>query len=234
MSQDKYDPRKPLSEHSREDIEKVWGKNAIPGAQQRLYIENRPLHDSLRLGAVAYGILEPARGTPVPYTKNYEPPAKHPTENEVSLRGEYSKKEIKEFFDNAKASSALFNSDRNEYERRREAGVLFGTFDPREPRYVPTKPVEEHPEWTLAISDELADATGTKRGTVVNEKELERLCLQKAVREREAQEALDAKAKADAETAKLTEAQRLEKAERDRKQNDLDDLVRKVVPNQGL
>src|ERR1700687_294835 len=166
------------------------------------------------------GIVGPsAYGTPAPNTP-YKRPTRTYTPSELALHGQYSEAAIRAYF-NSKESSDEFHSDRNEYERKREAGVSYGLFEKRATPYIPTKPAE--PEWTMTISNELGDESNLPRGTVVNSEQLSQLCQQKVDRARQAQEAADAKLAADraTELATLTARQQADQADRDRKQRDL-------------
>src|SRR5580700_5953463 len=123
-----YDPRKPLSEHSRADVELVFGKKGDAAKASRMFRENRPLYDSLRQAAEDYKILGPsATGTPAPNVP-YKPPTRTYSTDELAARGRYPEQDIRAFFADAKTANALFHSDRNEYEARREAGVTYGLF----------------------------------------------------------------------------------------------------------
>jgi len=195
---------------------------------QRLLRENPALYQELHTAGEKAGVIGKSMA-PNPAPNVYKPPTKTYTPSELVARGRYSEAAIRAYF-NSNASSDEFHSDRNEYERKREAGVSYGLFEPRAIPYIPTKPPA--PEWTMRISDELADESNIERGTEINSAQLEQLCRQKVDRARQAQEAADAKVAADraAELAKLTAVQQSEQAVRDQKQRDLDRLAELIAP----
>lgn len=199
---------------------------------QRLKKENPALYKELQDAGVAANVIGKSLApTPAPNTP-YRPPTRQYEERDLVLHGRYSEQDIRAFFADAKTANALFHSDRNEYEARREAGVSYGLFQAREVPYVPVVPPA--PEWTMRISDELAKESNLPIGTIVNEAQLSQLCRQSVARARQAQEAADAKADADraVELATLTAKQQAEQAARDRHQADLDRLVELTIPKQ--
>jgi len=226
-----YDPiqERRTQKYTRAELKDFWQGSGV--VAQRLLKENPALYKELHDAGERVGVVGKSMApNPAPNVP-YRPPTKTYTPSELAARGRYSEAEIRAYF-NSKESSDEFHSDRNEYERKREAGVSYGLFGPRPIPYIPTKPPA--PEWRLKISDELADASNLPRGTEVNEAQLEQLCRQKVQRARQAQEAADAKVAGDrqAELEKLSAKQQADQAERDRKQADADRLAALLVPLQ--
>src|SRR5882724_8351734 len=171
-----FDPieAKRNARYTREELTEFFKGNGT--VAQRLRKENPAKYEELHAEAEKMNILGPSLiKTPAPNTP-YKPPARSHTPSELASHGQYSEAEIRAYF-NSKKSSDEFHSDRNEYERKREAGVSYGLFQKREVPYVPTKPPA--PEWTMRISDELAGESNLPIGTVVNSEQLEQLCRQK-------------------------------------------------------
>jgi hypothetical protein len=177
------------------------------------------------------GIGKNLSPNPQPYVKNYAPAPKQYSADELVARGRYSEAEIRAFF-NSKAANDTFTTDRNLYELKREAAVSYGLFEPHEIPYVPTKPAE--PEYLHRVSDELADESNIARGTTLPWAQVEQLVQQKVQRAKDKQAAADAKLAGErqAELEKLTAAQKLEQAARDKKQADADRLAALLVPAQ--
>jgi hypothetical protein len=181
-----------------------------------------------RMGIVGPSLYK----TPAPNVP-YQKPTKSYTTEELRLRGQFTEDYCKQLFasGDAKAATALFESDREGYENAKDSAIAYRILPARlSPRPAPAPVVA--PEWTLRISDELAKESGLPLGTVVNEEQLAQLCSQKVARARQAQAAADAKTAADraSELAKLTAVQHADQVERDRKQADLDRLAELIAP----
>lgn len=230
-----YDPRKPLSEHSRADVELVFGKKGDAAKASRMFRENRPLYDSLRKAAEDYKILGPSLiKTPAPNTP-YKPPVKTYTPSELKLRGDFSEDYCRQLFasGDAKAAKALFESDREAYENVKDSAIAFGILPARlTPRPQPA-PVAA-PEPLHRISPELAAESGLPRDVELPWAQVTQLIEQKLDRARKAQADADAKADADrqVELAALTARQQADEAVRLQKQADLDRLAALLVPAQ--
>lgn len=228
-----YDPRMPLTEHSLADVEKVWGDRAIPGAAQKLFKENRPLHDSLRKAAEVYKLLGPSSyGTPAPNTP-YKPPTRTYTSAELAARGQFTESYCRELFSSgsAKAARELYETDREGYEDAKDSAIAYGILPARStPRPAPA-PVAT-PEPLHRVSDLLCDESHIPRGSELPWEQVQQLVAQKVQRDRQAQADADAKVAADraAELEKLTAAEKLEQAARDQKQRDLDRLAELIAP----
>jgi hypothetical protein len=224
-----FDPiaEKRTARWTKQELKTFWQGPDVQRTRRENPALYRELHEAGERAGVVGKSMAPIPAPNVPY----KPPTRSYTADELVARGQYSEQEIRKFF-NSEEANKVFTSDRNEYERKREAGVSYGLFDKREVPYVPTKPAE--PDWTMRISDELARESNLPIGTIVNSEQLEQLCEQKVQRARQAQAAADAKAAADrqAELAKLTAAQQLEQTARDQKQRDLDRLVELTTPKQ--
>jgi hypothetical protein len=216
--------------YTRAELKNFWqGPGSVV---QRLKKENPALYKELQDAGVAANVIGKSLApTPAPNVP-YKPPTRQYEERELALRGQFSETEIRAFFADAKKANALFQSDRNEYEARREAGVSYGMFQAREVPYVPTKSAE--PEYLHRISDELADESNLPHGTSLPWSQVEELCSLKVQRARKALADADAKADADrqAELEKLTAAQKLDQQQQDQKQRDLDRLAELVLPKQ--
>jgi len=226
-----FDPieAKRIARWTKHELKDFWQG---PDVQKTLR-ENPTLYRELHIAGEKAGVIGKSMApNPAPNVP-YRPPTKTYTTAELAARGQYSEAAIRAYF-NSKASSDEFHGDRNEYERKREAGVSYGLFEPRETPYVPPKPAE--PEWTMRISDELATESNLPIGTVVNSAQLEQLCGQRVLRTRQAQEAADARVAQDraTELVTLTAKQRADQAERDRKQADLDRLVELTTPKPSI
>ncbi len=217
--------------YTRQELTEFFkGSGAVA---QRLKRENPPKYEELRRSAEEMGIVGPSLiGTPAPNV-SYKPPTRSYSAEELVARGQYSEAAIRAYF-NSKESSDEFHSDRNEYERKREAGVSYGLFTAREVPYIPTK--TPAPEWTMRISDELAAESNLPVGTVVNSQQLEQLCQLKVERARQAQEAVAAKVAQDraTEVATLTAKQAADQEVRNQKQRDLDRLVELTTPKPNV
>jgi hypothetical protein len=175
------------------------------------------------------GIGKSRQPKPLPYVKDYKPAQRQYSSDELAARGRHSEAEVQAYF-NSKESNEEYHTNRNKYESMREAGVSYGMFTARQAPYVPVKPSE--PEWTMIISNELADESNVPRGTEINSAQLTQLCQQRVSRERQKQEAADAKIAQDraAELEKLSSAQRADQLERDRKLADLQRLEQLIQP----
>src|SRR5258708_17308720 len=200
---------------------------------QRVKRENPSLYKEYRDAYEAMGIFAPSLiGTPAPNVP-YKPPTRTYAPSELTSRGQYSEAEIRTYF-NSKASSDEFHSDRNEYERKREAGVSYGLFEPRAIPYITTKPPEH--EFLHRVSDDLCAESNLPKGTALPWDAITQLCAQKVQRGRDARQLADKKAAADraAELATLTAKQQAEQAARDRHQADLDRLVELTTPKPSI
>jgi hypothetical protein len=225
-----FDPiqEKRSQRYTRQELKDFWqGPGSVV---QRLKKENPALYQELHTAGEQAGVIgkslapTPALNTP------YKPPTRTYSADELAARGRYSEQDIRAFFADAKTANALFHSDRNEYEARREAGVTYGLFQAREVPYVPAKPAEA--ETLHRVSDQLCDESSIPRGSLLPWVQIEQLCEQQVQRARKAQADADAKIAQDraAELEKLTARQQADQAERDRKQADLDRLAVLIAP----
>jgi hypothetical protein len=191
-----------------------------------LYAEYRTEYE--RLGGIGKSLApHPAPNVP------YKAPQRSYTPEELKLRGEFTKEYCQELFGsgNSKAATELFKTNESRYQDAKDAAISFNILPPRStPRPQPA-PVAS-PEWTMRISDELAKESNLPIGTIVNEKTLEQLCLQKTVRAKETKEAADAKLESDrqAELKTLTARQQADEAIRLQKIADLDRIVELTAP----
>ena len=228
MSFDPIQERR-TQKYTRAELKEFWQGSGV--VAQRLLKENPALYKELHDAGERVGVVGKSMApNPQPYVKNYAPEPKQYSAGELSALRRHSEAEVRTFFADAKKANEVFTSDRNLYEEWRDSGVSFGLFKAREVPYQPVK--HPAPEPLHRVSDLLCDESHIPRGSELPWSQVEQLINQKLSRERDAQEAVTAKAESDgqAELAKLTAAQQLEQAERDRKQRDLDRLAELIAP----
>jgi hypothetical protein len=182
-----------------------------------------------RMGIVGPSLYK----TPAPYVKKYEAPTRQYSADELKLRGDFSEDYCRQLFasGDAKAATALFESNREGYEDAKDAAISFNILPKRlNPR--PQPPPAPEKEYLHRVSDLLCDESHIERGTTLPWEQVQQLVAQKVEREKQAREDAEAQIAQDraAELATLTAVQQADQAERDKKIAELDRILELTKP----
>lgn len=176
----------PPRQHSKADVERVFGKNADGNLATRLYRENRAYYESLRQQAVADG-LQQERGVASPVARmvlNHQAEVESEQnrvygDEELRARAQFSPERCKELLNrtgnegNADNLSNLKANDPTAYRAFKVAAYSYGlTATAPAPEVAPKQP---ELDTRVAISDSLADTFNLPRGTRVPGEHLSRL-----------------------------------------------------------